>query len=86
MEKEIHRIEEVKLQDDLLLWVRFASGEIKLYDVKPLLTEIEAFSVLQSNSQLLYNVHVALGGYGVLWNEDIDLSSDELWRNGNLVA
>ena len=86
MGKKIYKVEEVKSQGNLMLWVRFTSGEIKYYDVKPLLTEIKAFKVLQDDSQLFENVHVASGGYGIIWNEDIDLSSDELWHNGKLAA
>ena len=86
MEKMIHTVEEVVSRDNLVLWIRFSSGEIKLYDVKPLLSEIKAFDVLQGDSQLFNSVRVASGGYGIIWNEDIDLSSDELWYNGNLVA
>jgi hypothetical protein len=27
-------------------------------------------------------VRVDAGGYGVSWNDDLDLSEDELWVNG----
>lgn len=32
------------------------------------------------------NVKVEQGGYGIVWNEDIDLSEYELWKNGMTVA
>ena len=82
MEKVIHRIAEVKPQDDLKLLVRFVTGETKTYDVKPLLNEIEAFEPLAQDRQLFSRVRVDGRGYGISWNEDIDLSSDELWING----
>ncbi|MBD2443287.1 DUF2442 domain-containing protein [Dolichospermum sp. FACHB-1091] len=31
------------------------------------------------------NFQVEQGGYGIVWNEDIDLSEDELWKNGITV-
>jgi len=86
MGKEIHKIQEVKSQEDLILWVCFTTGEKKLYDMKPLLTEIKAFDVLHNEPQLFSSVRVAQGGYGILWNEEIDLSSDELWHNGSLLT
>jgi hypothetical protein len=27
-------------------------------------------------------VHVEVGGYGIVWNKDIDLACNELWENG----
>jgi hypothetical protein len=35
----------------------------------------------------LFNaVHIANGGYGVIWNEEIDLSEYELWMKGVEVS
>ncbi len=31
------------------------------------------------------NFKVEHGGYGIVWNEDIDLSEYELWKNGMTV-
>ncbi len=32
------------------------------------------------------NFKIEQGGYGIVWNEDIDLSEYELWKNGMTVA
>lgn len=34
---------------------------------------------------MLYSVEVDAGGYGIIWNDDIDLSCDELFENGETV-
>ncbi len=31
---------------------------------------------------LFSKVNVDVGGHGILWNDDMDLSCDELWENG----
>ena len=31
---------------------------------------------------MFFGVTVGVGGYGAVWNDDLDLSSDELWENG----
>ena len=28
-------------------------------------------------------VSVDVGGYGIVWNDELDLSYEELWENGN---
>jgi len=37
---------------------------------------------LKEISGLFWNVKTDLGGYGISWNDEIDLSCDELWENG----
>ena len=56
----------------------------KVYDVKPLFNWRTIFKSLKEN-ELFYAVHVDEGGNGIVWNDDLDLSSEELWENGVLV-
>lgn len=56
-----------------------------MYDVKPLFGRIDAFKVLENDPALFSDVTVDVGGYGVVWNDDLDLSCDELFENGNTV-
>lgn len=76
-----HRIKNVIPLDDMILVVEFMSGEKKQYDVKPLMDKWSVFKDLAKNNVFKY-VKVDVGGYGVVWTEDIDLSCDELWDNG----
>ena len=64
------------------LLVQFASGEYKQYDVAPLFEKWDAFKALESVKDLFEQVKVDAGGYGISWNDDIDLSCNELWENG----
>lgn len=76
-----HKIYSVKALPDTTLLVWFANGEIRHYDVRPLMTKWKPFSAL--NDEQLFNlVKVDAGGYGVSWNDDIDLACNELWENG----
>ena len=40
---------------------------------------------LKDDAELFSSVMVDQGGYGVIWNDDIDISCDELWANGETV-
>ena len=40
------------------------------------------FQNLSKISGLFEQVKVDLGGYGVTWNDEIDLSCNQLWENG----
>ena len=77
-----HHVKEVTPLTDYVLLVRFADGIEKQYDVKPLFNEIAAFKPLTYMHGLFEQVKVDTGGYGISWNDEIDLSCDELYDNG----
>ncbi|WP_302719064.1 DUF2442 domain-containing protein [uncultured Senegalimassilia sp.] len=76
-----HKVKDVNPRANLMLDVMFADGTTKEYDVAPLLEKFTAFEPLIDEG-LFESVNVDPGGYGVSWNDDIDLSCDELWDNG----
>ena len=76
-----HIIKSVKPLDNLVIEITFANGTKKKYDVKPLMQRWEVFKKLQ-DAELFNKVRVDAGGYGIVWSEDIDLSSEEIWTQG----
>ena len=80
-----HKVKAVNVLPDYRLSVQFAEGITKIYDLKPLFDKWPVFTELRNNQELLYSVEVDAGGYGVVWNDDIDLSCDELYENGETV-
>ena len=57
----------------------------KIYDVKLLFEKLPAFAALKDDVQTFYSVSVDIGGYGIVWNDELDLSCDELWEHGTQV-
>ncbi len=80
-----HKVKAVTALPDYRLSVQFAEGVTKLYDVKPLFDKWAAFKVLYDHPELFTSVDVDIGGYGIIWNDDLDLSCDELFVNGVTV-
>ncbi len=70
------RIQAVKALEGKHLLVTFANGMQKVYDCNPLLN-LERFQLLRTEA-FFRAVRVDAGGYGVSWNDDIDLSEYEL--------
>jgi hypothetical protein len=62
------------------LLVTFEGGIKKIYDCRFLISKPE-FHLLAS-SAFFKAVRVDPGGYGISWNDKIDLSEYELWTNG----
>ncbi|MDR0910014.1 MAG: DUF2442 domain-containing protein [Spirochaetaceae bacterium] len=78
----MHKVKHVKPMGDMMLDVTFASGEEKQYDVKPLLKKFDAFKPLSYTNGLFEQVKIDCGGYGIAWNDDIDLDCEDLWYDG----
>ncbi|MBS3969277.1 MAG: DUF2442 domain-containing protein [Clostridia bacterium] len=75
------KIKDVKVRDDYKLIVLFDNDQVKEYDMKVLMEKHKSFQVLKD--KIIFSmVKVDAGGYGVSWNDDIDLSEFELWKNG----
>ena len=80
-----HKIQGVAPLSEYRLWVRFAEGITKVYDVKPLFKQIPIFNRLKESAGLFTEVSVDVGGHGIVWDDEIDLSCEELWENGKEV-
>jgi len=78
------KVESVQPQPEKRLLVTFDNGTRKMYDCNPLLRS-EAFAPLQEE-WLFRTVRADVGGYGISWTEELDLSEGELWENGRSLG
>lgn len=81
-----HKIKSVTPQPGYRLLVHFTEGQAKTYDLTPLFAQHPVFMDLQTDPGLFEQVKTDPGGYGISWNDDLDLSCDELWENGKPVS
>ncbi len=70
--------------DDNTLVVQFSNQEVKQYSIQRLL-EKPMFAPLQQPA-FFKSFKIESGGYAVVWNEEIDISEHELWKNGTDVT
>lgn len=67
----------------MTLVVTFDNGCCRVYDCAPLL-DTEAFRPLRDPA-VFRAVSADPHGYGVVWNDEIDLAESEIWVNGRPV-
>lgn len=85
MEKWVfHKVNSVSPLTNYRLSVHFWEGVTKIYDVKPWFKKQPVFKTLKKN-KLFEKVHVDGIGYGIVWNDDVDLACNELWYNGETI-
>ncbi|WP_017304009.1 DUF2442 domain-containing protein [Spirulina subsalsa] len=73
-----------KAIDDHTLLLKFSNQDVRKYDISRLL-EKPLFSLLK-NPQFFRNFTIEVGGYALIWTEDIDISEYELWENGTPIT
>jgi hypothetical protein len=78
------KIKSVNAKKNFHLMVRFENNIVKEYDCFQIMHRDE-FKPLK-NKAFLRSVKVDSGGYGVSWNDDIDISEYELWNRGKGIA
>lgn len=80
-----HKIKCVTPMPDYILTVQFSEGVTKRYNLNPLIEKYPMFSPLKEHLELYYSAVVDVGGYGVIWNDNIDIACDELYFNGEVI-
>lgn len=81
-----YRIKSIKPIDNYKLLVTFFNDEIKEYNVDIWFDKKHDFKVLSNITSLFEQVKIDAGGYGISWNDDLDLSCNELYFNGKSVS
>ncbi len=76
------KIKNAKALQDLLMEVEFENGIVKYYDYTNFINRHKVFELKDFNFFKSFTVDTA--GYGIIWNDDIDIAEAELWTNGTL--
>ncbi len=77
----MHKIKSVITKNDLIISATFFDGTVKEYSVDRLFNIYPQLKELE-NRELFNSVQVDAGGYGVSWNDDLDLDAETIWEDG----
>ena len=67
---------------DYILLVGFSTDEYKKFDIKPLIKKYPPFKALVETEGLYEQAKIDVGGYGIVWNDYLDLSADGVYEQG----
>lgn len=81
-----YRIKAIKSIDNYKLLVTFFNDEIKEYNVGVWFDKNYDFKVLSNTTGLFEHLKVDAGGYGISWNDNLDLSCKELYFNDTSIS
>lgn len=79
------RATKVTFLEDTIVELTFQDGKVFQYDISSLFNRFPIFKKLKEDKELFYSGHLDNGGYGVIWNETLDLSAMSVYYNGKLI-
>ncbi|MBQ7373498.1 MAG: DUF2442 domain-containing protein [Clostridia bacterium] len=81
----IKRITSLRTLENYVIIVGFSTGEYKQFDLKPIIENLAPFKALVDVNGLYEQAKIDAGGYGIVWNDDLDLSAIAIYNKGVLV-
>lgn len=72
------KLDSVQAHEDFTLELTYVNGELRSYDMEPLL-DTYPFSLLNHSYEMFKLAH--LDGVTVVWNDLIDIAPEELYHN-----
>ena len=78
-----HKAVKLEYLDGTMLELSFQDGNIKRYDVSDLFPKYPMLRQLENRELFLSGK--LMGGYGIIWNEDLDLEAETVYEDGETV-
>lgn len=76
-----HRIREIVSLEDLKITVIFVDGIKKEYDIRQMMELFPQMEALR-NEMLFKSAKLEPCGYGICWNDELDIDAEEIWDDG----
>ena len=80
-----YKITSLATLDDYILLVSFSNGVFKKFDLKKIINKYDPFKDLINIPGLYKKAKIDIGGYGIIWNDYLDISSSGLYEQGEEV-
>ena len=76
----------VKFLDGVTLEMTFQDGKIVRYDMSKMFSKYPQLRELETNRQLFESGYIGAGGYGVIWNDELDFDAMSIYEDGEVVG
>lgn len=81
----MHRvITKIEPRKNMIIIATFADGEVVSFDVKDMIKKYPVFKQLEDR-ELFDSVVIDGVGYGISWNDELDLSSEGIYARGKHI-
>lgn len=76
----------VRFLEGVVLELTFQDGKIVRYDMARLFSKYPQFEELRRDRKLFLSGHLDTGGYGVIWNDELDIDATSVYECGEVVG
>ena len=80
-----YKITSLSTLDDYILLAGFSNGIFKKFDLKLIINKYPPFQDLINIKGLYKQARIDVGGYGVIFNDELDISSNAIYEKGEEV-
>ena len=81
-----YRAIKITYLEDVTFKMTFQDGKIVKYDLSKLFSKYPQFKRLREDRNLFMMGHLDSGGYGVIWDDELDLDATSVYLDGEVVG
>ena len=78
------RAKSVKFLDGVNVELTFIDGSVVLFDMSKMFAKYPQLKALE-NRKLFESGHLDPGGYGIIWNDELDFSAQSIYEGGKII-
>ena len=79
-----HKAVKLEYGKGTTFYLTFQTGEVKEYDISVLFDKYPQLSALKNRK--LFTSGKLMGGYGIIWNDDLDIETETVYEDGKTVT
>ena len=76
----------VRFLQDVTVEVTYQDGKVVQYDMSQMFKKYPQLEELRINRKLFESGHLDVGGYGIVWNDELDFDATSIYENGVVVG
>ena len=76
----------VKFLKDVTVEVTYQDGKVVQYDMSQMFKKYPQLEELRKNRKLFESGHLDVGGYGIVWNDELDFDATSIYEDGVVVG
>lgn len=77
---------DVEFLDGVVLDMTFQDGKVIRYDISTMFSKYPQLKELLKNRKLFKSGYLDQGGYGVIWNDELDFDAMSIYEGGKVVG
>ena len=81
-----HTATDVTFLEDVTMEVTYRDGKIIRYDMSKLFSKYPQLIKLREDRKLFESGYIDPGGYGIIWNDELDIDATSVYYDGELVG